>query len=99
APDTVLAMLHLTNGESAGKSLRRSGVPGSVISWQAVLHEGPVPAGLTLEAMSDVRARFLSHSDPGSFPAVSASFAARDGALRSAHHMVLWFEHELSGQL
>ena len=99
ASDIVLAMLHLTNGESAGESLRRSGVPGRVISWQDVLHEGPVPAGLTLEGMSDVRARFLAHSDPGSFPAVAASFAERDAALRSARHVVLWFEHDLYDQL
>lgn len=92
-------MLHLTNGESAAESLRRSGVPGRVISWQDVLHEGPVPAGLTLEGMSDVRARFLAHWDGESFPAVSASFDERDGALRSARHVVLWFEHDLYDQL
>ena len=92
-------MLHLTNGESAGESLRRSSVPGRVISWQDVLHEGPVPAGLTLEGMSDVRARFLAHWDPGSFPAVSASFHERDDALRSARNVVLWFEHDLYDQL
>lgn len=92
-------MLHLTNGESAAGSLRDSGVPGRVIAWQDVLHEGPVPPGLTLEGMSDVRARFLSHWDEGSFPAVSASFDERDGALRSARHVVLWFEHDLYDQL
>jgi hypothetical protein len=99
APAILLAMLHVTNGDSAGESLSRSGVPGRVISWRDVLHEGPVPAGLTLEGMSDVRARFLADRDPKSFPAVSASFAERDGALRSAHHVVLWFEHDLYDQL
>ena len=49
--------------------------------------------------MSNVRARFLAHADPTSFPAVSASFAERDGALRSARHVVLWFEHDLYDQL
>lgn len=93
------AVLHLTNGESAAGSLRRSGLPGRVISWQDVLHEGPVPAGLTLEGMSEVRARFLAHSNAGSFPVVSAEFAERDRALRSARHVVLWFEHDLYDQL
>lgn len=92
-------MLHLTNGESAAGSLRNSGVPGRVIAWQDVLHEGPVPADLALEKMSDVRAHFLAHSDSRSFPAVSASFEERDAALRSAHHVVLWFEHDLYDQL
>jgi len=92
-------MLHLTNGESAAGSLRSSGVPGRVIAWQDVLHEGPVPAGLTLEGMSEVRARFLARWDRGSFPAASASFDERDAALRSARHVVLWFEHDLYDQL
>jgi hypothetical protein len=92
-------MLHLTNGESAAGSLRGSGVPGRVISWQDVLHEGPVPAGLTLEGTSDVRAHFLAHSDGASFPAVSERFAERDRALGTARHVVLWFEHDLYDQL
>ena len=92
-------MLHLTNGESAAGSLRGSGLPGRVISWQDVLHEGPVPAGLTLEGMREVRARFLAQSDWASFPAVSEEFAERDAALRSASHVVLWFEHDLYDQL
>jgi hypothetical protein len=92
-------MLHLTNGESAAESLRGSGVSGRVISWQDVLHEGPVPAGLTLEGMSEVRARFLADWDGESFPAVSATFAERDSALRSARQVVLWFEHDLYDQL
>lgn len=92
-------MLHLTNGESAAGSLRSSGLPGRVIAWQDVLHEGPVPAGLTLEGMSEVRAHFLADWDRGAFPEISASFAERDGALRSARHVVLWFEHDLYDQL
>ncbi len=93
-------MLHLTNGESAAGSLRSSDVPpGSVIAWQDILHEGPVPAGLTLEGMSEVRARFLADWGAGSFPELSASFGTRDRALRSAPQVVLWFEHDLYDQL
>lgn len=92
-------MLHITNGESAAGSLRDSGVPGRVIAWQDVLHEGPVPSGLTLEDMSAVRARFLADSNEASFLEVSASFNDRDRALRSARHVVLWFEHDLYDQL
>lgn len=92
-------MLHLTNGESAAGSLRDGGMPGSVIAWLDVLHEGPVPAGLTLEGMSEVRAHFLSRHDSASFPDVPERFAERDRALRSARQMVLWFEHDLYDQL
>ena len=53
-------MLHLTNGDSTAGLLHRIGITGSVIAWRDILHEGPTPAGLALEAMSDVRARFLA---------------------------------------
>jgi hypothetical protein len=92
-------MLHLTNGDSAAGSIRHTGVTGDVVSWRDILHEGPVPAGLTLEGMSDVRARFLASWGEGSFPEISASLGARDSALRAARRVVLWFEHDLYDQL
>jgi DNA-binding transcriptional MerR regulator len=36
-------LLHVTNGESAGNTLRQTTLGGAVLSWQDVLHEGPVP--------------------------------------------------------
>jgi hypothetical protein len=92
-------MLHITNGDSAADLLRATGITGTVIAWRDVLHEGPVPTGLTLEAMSDVRARFLAACDWGKFEEIRRSFNARDDALRGARHVVLWFEHDLYDQL
>jgi hypothetical protein len=92
-------MLHLTNGDSAAVPLRRTGVSGTVIAWRDILHEGPVPSGLALEGMSDVRARFLTSIGEGSFPDIRRDLGARDAALRSARQVVLWFEHDLYDQL
>lgn len=92
-------MLHLTNGDSAAALIRRTGVSGNVIPWRDVLHEGPVPSRLTLEAMSEVRARYLSSWGAGSFPAVWRHFGSRDAALRAARNVALWFEHDLHDQL
>jgi len=36
--------LHITNGESAGNTLRQTSLGGAVLPWQDILHEGPVPA-------------------------------------------------------
>jgi hypothetical protein len=44
-------------------------------------------------------ARFFTQWDRESFPTASASFDERDRALRSARHVVLWFEHDLYDQL
>lgn len=92
-------MLHLTNGESAAGTLRESGVEGAVVAWQDILHEGPVPAHLTLEGLTEVRARFLAEGNHGTLEEIRREFAARDAALRAARHVVLWFEHDLYDQL
>src|SRR4051812_7796127 len=92
-------MLHLTNGDSAAVPLRHTGVTGEVIAWRDVLHEGPTPGGLGLEAMSDVRARFLASWSDAEFADVRRQLGARDAALRAARHVVLWFEHDLYDQL
>ena len=92
-------MLHVTNGDLAADLLRRTGVTGNVVAWRDVLHEGPTPSGLALEAMSDVRTRYLASNDAGSFLELQRQFGARDAALRSARQVVLWFEHDLYDQL
>jgi hypothetical protein len=50
-------MLHITNGDAT--RLAEAGVDGEIIVWRDFLHDGPVPAGLDLEAMSLVRAEFI----------------------------------------
>jgi len=89
-------MLHITNGASVG--IPQTGLPGVVIYWHDTLHDGPVPAGLSLQQLSRIRERFLADF----FDVPSASFAARDKAIASfADHeeVVLWFEHDLFDQL
>jgi hypothetical protein len=72
---------------------------GTVIAWRDILHDGPVPPRLALEAMSDVRARYLASTGAGSLPDLLREFGARDAALRAARNVVLWFEHDLYDQL
>src|ERR1700682_2469464 len=91
-------MLHITNGSSV--SLPQTGLPGSFVYWGDILHDGPVPAGLPLEEVSRVRARFIS--DFFDIPHAEASFETRDEALlafRDHEEIVLWFEHDLYDQL
>ena len=96
------ATLHVTNGESAGKTLRRSAVRGDVLPWQDVLNEGPVPA-LAQPELRAVRARFLSECGWGSVNAIRDALAQRDrlleSALRDRRPVVLWFEHDLYDQV
>jgi hypothetical protein len=95
-------MLVVTNGDSAVAALKRSGIPGHIFPWRDPLHEGPVPHGLTLEEMSDVRARFIAQRGWGSEERVRQDFRLRDTKIGSARHhpeLVLWFEHDLYDQL
>jgi hypothetical protein len=97
-----LSLLHVTNGESAGNTLRQTALGGVVLSWQDVLHEGPVPA-LPRNELLRTRARFLAECGWGSEAALRSSLERRDRQLLDALHdgteVVLWFEHDLYDQL
>jgi DNA-binding transcriptional MerR regulator len=95
-------LLHVTNGESAGNTLRETGLGGAVLSWQDVLHEGPVPAVRPVELRA-VRARFLSECGWGSERSLLDAFERRDRlfehALEAQTRVVLWFEPDVYDQL
>lgn len=95
-------MLHITNGDSAAGTLAQAGLGGSVLPWRDILHEGPVPAALSAEALRALRARFIADCGWGDYAGVLADFAARDATLagsRACSEVVLWFEHDLYDQL
>ena len=95
-------ILNITNGGSAAAIIRRAGIPGAVLPWQDVLHDGPVPAGLTLEELSKVRARFIAMQGWGSLETIEQEFIKRDTVLRTCDQfdkVILWFEHDLYDQL
>jgi hypothetical protein len=94
-------ILHVTNGESAGGTLRRTGLGGSVLAWNDVLHEGPVPP-LPHEELREVRVRFISQAGWGSAREIRDNLEQRDRLFEEAlagGHVVLWFEHDLYDQL
>lgn len=95
-------MLHVTNGDHAADAIRAAGIPGEVLPWRDVLHEGPVPAGIPLRELSRVRAEFIASRGWASAEEARRGFEERDAALaRSAaeDEVVLWFEHDLYDQL
>src|SRR5688500_7208510 len=95
-------MLHITNGDAAVEVMVRAGIEGDILPWRDVLHEGPVPGGLALENLSEVRAAFIADSGWGEQDEVVREFRARDAKLagfREHEEVVLWFEHDLYDQL
>ena len=94
-------MLHITNGDCAAAVISKV-VQGTILPWRDVLHEGPVRAGLSLEALSRERARFIAEAGWGLLDDVERKFRERDAAFRRAgehDEIVLWFEHDLYDQL
>jgi redox-sensitive transcriptional activator SoxR len=101
-PDARPSLLHVTNGESAGNTLRQTALGGAVLPWQDVLHEGPVPAVPRPQLLRE-RTAFLADCGWGSRRAILASLERRDAHLTDALtgdvQVVLWFEHDLYDQL
>lgn len=94
--------LHVSNGDSVLYTWKKAGLLGTQLAWSDVLHEGPVPAGLDLEDLSRVRARYLSECGYGNPIKINHDFEKRDATLRRAREfeeVVLWFEHDLYDQL
>ena len=94
--------LHLTNGDHAATALARSGLPGDILSWRDLLHDGPVPSDQDLTAFRRVRGEFLASRGWQSQSAAIADFTERDARLDSVgpgDELVLWFEPDLFDQL
>ncbi len=94
--------LHLTNGDSAASALARSGLPGDIVSWRDLLHDGPVPSDDDLGAFHRVRAAFLASRGWSPEAAAISDFEQRDARLddvSAGDEVVLWFEPDLYDQL
>lgn len=96
------ATLHVTNGDAVVYLFKKAGVVGTHVPWRDILHEGPIPAGATLEQLSRVRGEYLASRGFGKPIKLLHDFSSRDAALRRASEfseVVLWFEHDLYDQL
>jgi Domain of unknown function (DUF1835) len=96
------ATLHITNGDGVVYLLKKAGVVGTHLVWRDSLNEGPVPAGLSLEETSRLRARWLAERGYDNPIKLIHEFERRDAQFRRAtefQEVVLWFEHDLYDQL
>jgi hypothetical protein len=89
--------LHVTNGESAAGTLRETSLEGSVLSWDDVLHVGPL--AFDPAESRRLRAGFLAETGWGEADAIEGQLRRRDELLAGADRVVLWFEHDLVDQL
>ncbi len=95
-------MLHITNGDSAAETIKDAVFSGQILAWRDVLHEGPVPAGLSLPQLSQIRTKFIVGLGWGTNEEIAKVFHERDQTLarfREHEEIILWFEHDLYDQL
>jgi hypothetical protein len=93
-----MAVLHVTNGSAVAEDLRPLG---EVLTWDDVLHEGPVPA-LEPAALREVRAQFLADAGLTDLAEARSRLIVRDERLDDVDfstRIVLWFEDDLYDQL
>ncbi len=98
-----MRQLHVVGGAGAAEMQKSSGASGETLRWEDCLYEGPVRAGLSLDEMSRLRARFVAGSIEGRpFEEILQRFTRRDEALKSFksfEEIALWFGPDLGDQL
>lgn len=99
----MMSSIHITNGDIAADLIKKLKQPNDeVIAWQDVLFEGPVPSDLSLNKLSEVRARYLSDSGYGDFTTILKNLSERNKQIAEYakyQEIILWFEHDLYDQL
>jgi len=95
-------VLNIVNSDATIEKLKEADIPGAFLPWQDFLHEGPVPENLSLEALSKIRAEYISHKGLGSFEEIDQNFKERNATLyafKKYEKIILWFEPDLYDQL
>ncbi len=94
--------LNIVNGDACINMMKRAKIEGDFLPWGDFLHEGPVPANLSIKELSKIRALFISDYGMGNFKDIHKDFLERDHKLSTYKlykKVVLWFEHDLYDQL
>ena len=95
-------ILNIISGETLISLMKDANIPGNFLPWQDFLHEGSVPYGLSLEALSKIRAEFITNKGLGNYDEIYQSFKDRNAqlnAFKKYDKIILWFEDDLYDQL
>lgn len=94
--------LNITNGDHASELMAQAKIPGEYLPWRDCLHQGPVPANLSLTELSKVRANYLQDTFMPPEMDIQSDMRQRDQMLLNKtqyQQLILWFEHDLYDQL
>jgi len=94
--------LIITNGSSSVELIAQLGLPADLLSWDDVLHDGPLRFNGDWRQFSEDRAEALTALGFGEHQQIHRQFLKRDSLFADAgqyQEVVLWFEHDLYDQL
>jgi hypothetical protein len=94
--------VHLTSGDSAAERLRCAGLPGEVLVWADVLHDGALLDRVGDGEWRARRASFLASAGHATESEALSTLARWDADVAkavAADEVVLWFEPDLFDQL
>lgn len=95
-------LLNIVNGTTTQRGLAQADIPGDVIEYADVLHEGPVPPDDDVESWLRIRAEFIAACGWESFERVFEAMRARQQSIESFRDyddVILWYEHDVFDQL
>ena len=98
--------LHVTNGDVLAQRLSALRIPGIILPWREILHEGPVPTYASFDEkgrrdFNAERAAYIVQQGWGTLEEVVFDMDQRDNLIlnRSWSEVILWFERDLYDQL
>lgn len=97
-----MTCLHITNGDCAIDVMKKASIKGEFLAWRDVLHEGPVPCGLSFESLCQVRSNYLITQNFGNSDLIQQHYLELVDQLQQINRydeIILWFEHDLYDQL
>jgi len=97
-----MKILNITNGTNTVDLMQAAEISGDKLSWDDLLHEGPVPADLSLDELSVIRADYIIAQGWASAEQVKDKFETRNKLIKrhlEYDKIILWFEHDLYDQL
>lgn len=96
-----MPITHVVNGDCTAELIRQSGIPGDVLVFTDVLHEGPVLHSPIIEH-HERRSQFLSECGWGDYQQILQNYHSQEEALMyyaEEGRLILWCEHDVYDQL
>ena len=95
-------ILHIVNDNLTAQALAHAELAGEILPWQDTLYEGPVIRFEDLDSLAIERAKYFAARDYGDYKTIEQAYLSRNAVIkdyRNYQHIILWFDHDLYGQL